>query len=46
MLGLHPEEVKDDYQEVLKKMKTVLLENNNYIAVGEIGLDFYWSREV
>ena len=45
MLGLHPEEVKDDYQEVLKKMKTVLLENNNYIAVGEIGLDFYWSRE-
>ena len=45
MLGLHPEEVKADYREVLEKMKAVLLTNNNYIAVGEVGLDFYWSRE-
>ncbi len=45
MLGLHPEEVKADYREVLKKMKAVLLADHNYIAVGEVGLDFYWSRE-
>jgi len=45
MLGLHPEEVKADYREVLEKMKAVLLADHNYIAVGEVGLDFYWSRE-
>ena len=29
MLGLHPEEVKADYREVLEKMKPVLIEENN-----------------
>ena len=43
MIGLHPEEVKDDYQEVIDKMKAMMTEE--YIAIGEVGLDFYWSRE-
>lgn len=43
MIGLHPEDVKDDYQEVIDKMKAMM--TAEYIAIGEVGLDFYWSRE-
>ncbi|MBO7538360.1 MAG: TatD family hydrolase [Prevotella sp.] len=43
MLGLHPEEVRSDWREVLKQMKYSL--TSNVIAIGEVGLDFYWSRE-
>lgn len=44
MVGLHPCYVKEDYQEQLAQHKTIL-ENNlsRVVAVGEIGLDFYWD---
>ena len=45
MMGLHPEEVKGDYAEVLKRMKRRFEEPHPFIAIGEVGLDFYWSRE-
>ena len=47
MMGLQPEEVKAYYQEVLALMHSLLLNDtqHRYIAVGECGLDFYWSRE-
>ena len=49
MLGLHPEEVKSDWQEVLERIKISLTSHHSpltsIIAIGEIGLDFYWSRE-
>lgn len=58
MVGLHPEEVKADWKEQLKKIEAILNEHltavdglngikykSDYIAIGEIGLDFYWSRE-
>lgn len=45
MMGLQPEEVKDDYLSVLDKMHAELTSSTRYIAVGEVGLDFYWSRE-
>ena len=52
MIGLHPEEVKADFREVLAKMRAILERNlaepgqdARYIAIGEIGLDFFWSRE-
>lgn len=46
MIGLHPEEVKADWQDVLKEMKPVLDANRDkVIAIGEVGLDYYWSRE-
>lgn len=46
MIGLHPEEVKADWREQLAKMKDMLVEENHpFMAIGEIGLDFYWSRE-
>ena len=58
MVGLHPEEVKADWKEQLKKIEAILDSHltavdgldgikykSDYIAIGEIGLDFYWSRE-
>ena len=47
MIGLHPEDVKDDYEDVLARMHSVLKnsEEGEWIAVGEVGLDYYWSRE-
>lgn len=42
MMGLQPEEVKEDYKEVLAPMEKEL-ESGIYIGVGEIGLDFYWD---
>lgn len=42
MLGLHPEEVRADWREVLARIKPFL---NKGICIGEVGLDFYWSRE-
>lgn len=58
MVGLHPEEVKADWKDQLKKIEAILDEHltavdglngikykSDYIAIGEIGLDFYWSRE-
>ena len=53
MLGLHPEEVRADWQEQLSAIRSLLLADSQQptansqqpIAIGEIGLDFYWSRE-
>lgn len=46
MIGLHPEEVKADWADVLSRMEQRLRQNGHpFIAVGEVGLDFYWSRE-
>ena len=44
MIGLHPEDVKEDYKDVLDKMHQEI-GNYNWIAIGEVGLDYYWSRE-
>lgn len=80
MIGLHPEEVKADYRNVLAQMKQLLTDSLSanqtpplgeagrgptpfgeagrgptplgeagrglrFIAIGEVGLDYYWSRE-
>lgn len=46
MIGLHPEEVRADWQSVLAEMKARLsADRGEFIAVGEVGLDYYWSRE-
>jgi len=55
MIGLQPEEVRTDFQDVLDKMKSMLDSrlaeqrvsrvDSPVVAIGECGLDFYWSRE-
>lgn len=54
MLGLHPEEVKSDWREVLDRIRQHLSTSHStlhtphasaIIPIGEVGLDFYWSRE-
>lgn len=43
MIGLHPEEVRSDWKEQLQILREIF--NERYIAIGEVGLDYYWSRE-
>jgi TatD DNase family protein len=43
MLGLHPEDVKADWREVLERIKAAI--TPEVIAIGEVGLDYYWSHE-
>ncbi len=56
MVGLHPEEVRADWRDQLSAIKDLLplspitpspitLHPSPIIAIGEVGLDFYWSRE-
>ena len=44
MIGLHPEEVKENWREELQKIKS-LIPDSSIIGIGEVGLDYYWSRE-
>ena len=50
MVGLHPEEVHADWRDVLQEIHQLLPTSGGavggrLIAIGEVGLDFYWSRE-
>lgn len=49
MVGLHPCDVNSDYEKQLRLLKDFLDKGNNYfnnkiVAVGEIGLDYYWDK--
>ncbi|OLY91409.1 TatD DNase family protein [Cnuella takakiae] len=43
MMGLHPCSVKANFEAELSIIKNYLAQRS-FIAVGEIGLDFYWDR--
>ncbi len=43
MMGLHPCSVKENYREELAIVKKYL-DQRPFVAVGEIGLDFYWDK--
>ena len=46
MIGLHPEDVRFDWREVIAEMRRIQEASpTEFIAIGEVGLDFYWSRE-
>lgn len=51
MLGLHPCSVKEDFEDVLARIKAELDQKDNGVssippiyAIGEIGLDMYWDK--
>lgn len=45
MIGLHPEDIEEDYRQVLADMKALLeVPDHPYIAIGEVGLDYYWDK--
>jgi TatD DNase family protein len=44
MMGLHPCSVEGDYKTVLAEIERHLFARK-FVAVGEIGLDYYWSKE-
>ena len=47
MMGLHPEDVAEDYLQVLGRMEELLKDSSHpYIAIGEVGLDFYWDASL
>ena len=41
--GIHPENLPDDPERALKELEK-LLEHPKCVAVGEIGLDYYWDK--
>lgn len=43
MMGLHPTDVEKGYMDVLDRMYALLKSSGRFIAVGEVGLDFYWD---
>ncbi|MDD4759202.1 MAG: TatD family hydrolase [Bacteroidaceae bacterium] len=43
MIGLHPEDLPENYLEILQQMELQLKEPNIFIGIGEVGLDLYWN---
>ena len=44
-LGLHPEDVKADWQERLAIIEQAIREKRDeLVAIGEVGLDYYWDK--
>lgn len=49
-LGIHPENADEFSEAVIDKIKEMISQNEKIVAIGEIGLDYYWdenpSREI
>lgn len=43
-MGLHPTEVKDDWQQVIDIMEEEL-KSGQYVAIGEAGIDLHWRQD-
>lgn len=44
-IGFHPEFASQIEKEDYQRLEQILLSNNKVVAIGEIGLDYYWNKE-
>ena len=50
VIGLHPEDLSDDFQSQLSELKAILDDDwkeggaHRFIGIGETGLDLYWDK--
>lgn len=44
MMGLHPTSVNADYEKELAIVAEHLATQENYVGIGEIGMDLYWDK--
>ena len=46
MIGVHPTSIKENYHKELDLVYSEIATNTDvYVAIGEIGLDYYWEKE-
>ena len=45
-VGIHPEEIDDAVGEDFADRLAELAQNNKVVAIGEIGLDYYWEKDI
>jgi TatD DNase family protein len=43
-VGIHPGEITENFEEDIKQIEE-LAKNRKVVAIGEIGLDYYWNKE-
>lgn len=43
-MGLHPTEVKENWEDTLEDILNLLGDGNKFVAVGEVGIDLYWDK--
>ena len=46
-VGIHPSDIEKDEDRILKQIKKIkkLASNKKVVAIGEIGLDYYWHKD-
>lgn len=45
IVGIHPDDAETCTDEEIKTIKKLAKENKKVVAIGEIGLDYYWHKE-
>ena len=43
-VGIHPENAYDFYDKSIDEFKNIIMNNKKIVAIGEIGLDYYWDE--